>query len=161
MMNTEIIPAYRHKEEIRALFSEYTSMLTANDPSMQGYLAIQNYEEELSHLEEKYGPPSGRLYLACCGREAAGCIGLKKIDDQNCEMKRFYVRPQFRGRKLGVQLMQKIIMDAREIGYSHMLLDTLPFLEDAIRMYKKSGFYTIDRYNDSPVSTSIYMRLDL
>lgn len=161
MMNTEIIPAYRHKEEIRALFSEYTSMLTANDPSIQGYLAIQNYEEELSHLEEKYGPPSGRLYLACCGREAAGCIGLKKIDDQNCEMKRFYVRPQFRGRKLGVQLMQKIIMDAREIGYSHMLLDTLPFLEDAIRMYKKSGFYTIDRYNDSPVSTSIYMRLDL
>ncbi len=161
MMNTEIIPAYRHKEEIRALFSEYTSMLTANDPSIQGYLAIQNYEEELSHLEEKYGPPSGRLYLACCGGEAAGCIGLKKIDDQNCEMKRFYVRPQFRGRKLGVQLMQKIIMDAREIGYSHMLLDTLPFLEDAIRMYKKSGFYTIDRYNDSPVSTSIYMRLDL
>ncbi len=160
-MNTEIIPAYRHKEEIRALFSEYTSMLTANDPSMQGYLAIQNYEEELSHLEEKYGPPSGRLYLARCGKEAAGCIGLKKIDDQNCEMKRFYVRPQFRGRKLGVQLMQKIIMDAREIGYSHMLLDTLPFLEDAIRMYKKSGFYTIDRYNDSPVSTSIYMRLDL
>ena len=160
-MNTEIIPAYRHKEEIRALFSEYTSMLTANDPSMQGYLAIQNYEEELSHLEEKYGPPSGRLYLARCGKEAAGCIGLKKIDDQNCEMKRFYVRPQFRGRKLGVQLMQKIIMDAREIGYSHMLLDTLPFLEDAIRMYKKYGFYTIDRYNDSPVSTSIYMRLDL
>ena len=160
-MNTEIIPAYRHKEEIRALFSEYTSMLTANDPSMQGYLAIQNYEEELSHLEEKYGPPSGRRYLARCGKEAAGCIGLKKIDDQNCEMKRFYVRPQFRGRKLGVQLMQKIIMDAREIGYSHMLLDTLPFLEDAIRMYKKSGFYTIDRYNDSPVSTSIYMRLDL
>lgn len=160
-MNTEIIPAYRHKEEIRALFSEYTSMLTANDPSMQGYLAIQNYEEELSHLEEKYGPPSGRLYLARCGKEAAGCIGLKKIDDQNCEMKRFYVRPQFRGRKLGVQLMQKIIMDAREIGYSHMLLDTLPFLEDAIRMYKKSGFYTIDHYNDSPVSTSIYMRLDL
>ncbi len=160
-MNTEIIPAYRHKEEIRALFSEYTSMLTANDPSMQGYLAIQNYEEELSHLEEKYGPPSGRLYLARCGKEAAGCIGLKKIDDQNCEMKRFYVRPQFRGRKLGVQLMQKIIMDAREIGYSHMLLDTLPFLEDAIRMYKKSGFYTIDCYNDSPVSTSIYMRLDL
>ena len=160
-MNTEIIPAYRHKEEIRALFSEYTSMLTANDPSMQGYLAIQNYEEELSHLEEKYGPPSGRLYLARCGKEAAGCIGLKKIDDQNCEMKRFYVRPQFRGRKLGVQLMQKIIQDAKVIGYSHMLLDTLPFLEDAIRMYKKSGFYTIDRYNDSPVSTSIYMRLDL
>ena len=76
-------------------------------------------------------------------------------------MKRFYVRPRFRGQKLGGQLMQKIISDAKEIGYSYMLLDTLPFLESAIRMYQKFGFYTIDRYNDSPVSTSIYMRLDL
>ena len=69
-MNTEIIPAYRHKEEIRALFSEYTSMLTANDPSMQGYLAIQNYEEELSHLEEKY-PPGGCIWHATAKRPRA------------------------------------------------------------------------------------------
>lgn len=160
-MNTEMVLAYTHTKEITELFSEYTEMLIVNDRSIQKYLALQHYEEEINHLEEKYGMPSGRLYLASCNKEAAGCIGLRKIDEQNCEMKRFYVRPKFRGQKLGRQLMQKIISDAKEIGYSYMLLDTLPFLESAIRMYQKFGFYTIDRYNDSPVSTSIYMRLDL
>lgn len=157
----KIVPAYKHPEEIRALFSEYTDMLIANDKTFQEYLAIQHYDDEIKHLEEKYGYPWGRLYLAYCGTEVAGCIGLKKIDDQNCEMKRLYVRPRFRGQKLGEQLAAKIINDAREIGYSHMLLDTLPFLDKAIHMYEKFGFYTIDCYNDSPMSTSIYMRLDL
>ena len=76
-------------------------------------------------------------------------------------MKRLYVRPQFRGKQIGNQLVQKIIEDAKEIGYSHMLLDTLPFLKSAIHMYQKYGFYRIESYNDSPMSTSIYMRLDL
>ena len=76
-------------------------------------------------------------------------------------MKRLYVRPQFRGKKVGEQLIQRIIADAKEIGYSYMLLDTLPFLKTAIHMYKRLGFYTIKRYNDSPMNTSIYMKLDL
>lgn len=76
-------------------------------------------------------------------------------------MKRLYVRPQFRGNKLGERLVEKIIMDAKEIGYTHMLLDTLPFLEQAIHMYNKFGFYDIECYNDSPMRTSIYMKLDL
>lgn len=88
-------------------------------------------------------------------------MGLRRIDEQNCEMKRLYVRPQFRGNKIGEKLVQRIIGDAREIGYAAMLLDTLPFLESAVRIYQKIGFYTIDCYNDSPVSASIFMRLDL
>lgn len=160
-MNTEIILAYTHTQEINALFSEYTNMLIANDSSFQNYLAVQHYDEEINHLEDKYGMPSGRLYLAYCNGEAAGCIGLKKIDEKSCEMKRLYVRPQFRGRNIGKLLVRKIITDAKEIGYSYMLLDTLPFLETAIHMYEKFGFYPIDCYNDSPMSTSIYMRLDL
>ena len=76
-------------------------------------------------------------------------------------MKRLYVRPEFRGKRLGNILVEKIIADAKEIGYSYMLLDTLPFLQSAIRMYKKFGFYEIERYNDSPMDTSIYMKLDL
>jgi ribosomal protein S18 acetylase RimI-like enzyme len=76
-------------------------------------------------------------------------------------MKRLYVRPQFRGKNIGKLMVQKIITDAKEIGYSYMLLDTLPFLEKAIHIYKKFGFYTIDCYNNSPMNTSIYMRLDL
>ena len=76
-------------------------------------------------------------------------------------MKRLYVRPPFRGEGAGIQLVEKIIADAREIGYAHILLDTLPFLESAIGLYKKFGFYEIESYNDSPMETSIYMRLDL
>lgn len=160
-MNIEIIPAYDHPQEIGALFSEYTDMLIAGDSTFQNYLDLQHYDEETKHLEKKYGPPGGRLYLAYCGAEAAGCIGLRRIDARNCEMKRLYVRPQFRGNRLGEQLAGRIIADAREIGYSHMLLDTLPFLDAAISMYKKFGFYVIERYNDSPMDSAIYMKLDL
>lgn len=160
-MDIKIVLAYMHTQEITALFSEYTNMLVANDRSFQNYLDLQRYDEEIQHLEEKYGMPSGRLYLAYCDGEAAGCIGLKNMDGKNCEMKRLYVKPQFRGKNIGKLLIQKIIGDAKEIGYSYMLLDTLPFLEKAIHMYEKFGFYTIDCYNNSPMSTSIYMRLDL
>lgn len=160
-MNIKIIPAYKNAQEVETLFSEYTDMLIAGDSSFQQYLDIQHYDEEIKHLEAKYGTPFGRLYLAYYNEELAGCIGLRKIDEQNCEMKRLYVRPKFRGKQIGNQLVRKIIEDAKEIGYSHMLLDTLPFLENAISMYRKCGFYEIESYNDSPMSTSIYMKLDL
>lgn len=161
MENMEIIPAYGYPREVGALFSEYTGMLIAGDSSFREYLAIQHYDEEIAHLEMKYGLPWGRLYLARCGGEWAGCIGLRKMDGQNCEMKRLYVRPRFRGQRIGETLVQRIIADAREIGYAHMLLDTLPFLESAVHLYQKYGFYEIESYNDSPVGSSIYMRLDL
>ena len=94
MSKIEIIPGCDHPQEVKALFSEYTQMLLKGDPSFQQYLDIQHYDEELEHLETKYGMPYGRLYLAYCDDKAAGCIGLRKIDRQNCEMKRLYVRPQ-------------------------------------------------------------------
>lgn len=139
----------------------HKNTLIACDSSFQKYLDIQQYDEEVNHLEMKYGTPYGRLYLAYYNSEAAGCIGLRKIDEQNCEMKRLYIKPEFRGNKIGVQLIQKIILDAKEIGYTHMMLDTLPCLQSAILMYEKFGFYTIERYNNSPISTAIYMKLDL
>lgn len=160
-MGIKMVYAYDHTEEVSQLFTEYTDMLIENDSSFQKYLDIQNYSEEMELLESKYGLPEGRLYLVYCDEELAGCIGLRKIDNQNCEMKRLYVRPKFRGRKIGNLLVEKIIDDAKKIGYSHMLLDTLPFLKSAIHMYKKYGFYEIDSYNDSPMDTSIYMKLDL
>lgn len=136
-------------------------MLMEKDASIKGYLALQNYDEEIKHLEKTYGISDGRLYLLYCDEKAAGCIGLRKINDQLCEMKRLYIRPKFRGKKLGEFLIEKIITEAREIGYSHLLLDTLPFLPNAIHLYKKFGFYEIERYNDSPMDTAIYMKLDL
>ncbi len=160
-MKMEMVLAYNHKEEIGELFSEYTNMLVEGESSFQEYLDIQHYDEEVEHLEAKYGMPEGRLYVVYCDGEAAGCIGLRKIDEQNCEMKRLYVRPRFRGNKIGEKLVQKIIEDAKEIGYTAMLLDTLPFLQSALSIYEKAGFYRIDCYNDSPVGTSIFMKLDL
>lgn len=168
-MGVKLTLAYDHPHEVGELFAEYTDMLIANDPSFREYLAIQNYEKELEHLEEKYGLPCGRLYLAYVSDDSkdekndklAGCIGLRKIDGQNCEMKRLYVRPEFRGKHIGEQLVQRIIDDAKGIGYSYMLLDTLPFLKSALYLYRVHGFYEIESYNDSPMDTSIYMKLDL
>ena len=160
-MSLELIPAYDRPEEILSLFTEYTHMLVSHDPSFQIYLDIQHYEDEIRNLEAKYGQPDGRLYLALWEGEAAGCIALRKLDDGCCEMKRLYVRSAFRGYKIGDALVDRVIQDAKAIGYRHMLLDTLPFLEGAIHMYRKRGFYEIPCYNDSPVETTIFMQYDL
>lgn len=160
-MGLKILPAYEYLEEIRVLFFEYTALLIAGDGTFKEYLAVQNYDEEISHLSSKYGLPGGRLYIAFYDGEAAGCVGLRKIDEKNCELKRLYVKSAFRGKHIGNTLIQQIIKDAKEIGYSHMLLDTLPFLTSALCLYKACGFYEIPSYNNSPMSTSIYMKRDL
>ena len=160
-MSLELIPAYDRAEEILSLFTEYTHMLVSHDPSFQIYLDIQHYADEIRDLQAKYGQPDGRLYLALWEGEAAGCIALRKLDEQRCEMKRLYVRPAFRGHKIGDALVDRVIRDAKAIGYRYMLLDTLPFLESAIHMYQKRGFYEIPCYNDSPVETTIFMQYDL
>lgn len=99
MMNMEwsILPGYGREEEIRQLFTEYTDMVLAGDPAFAGYLARQHYEDELAHPARKYAPPHGRLYLVCTGSTPVGCIALKALDDTRCEMKRLYVRPEYRG----------------------------------------------------------------
>ena len=121
--------------------------------------------QRTEHLEKKYGQPYGRLYLACCDGQAAGCVGLKPLTKEergtNGELKRLYVRPEFRGNRLGSLLMSRILEDAGEIGYRHIYLDTLPFLQSAVYLYRKFGFYEIEKYNNSPVESTIYMRLDL
>ena len=160
-MKTEIVPAFDRKNEIKDLFTEYTQMLIDGDSRFKEYLDIQNYDEEVAHLEKKYGPPGGRLYLAYVDSQAAGCIGMRKLDEENCEMKRLYVKPEFRRNGLGKILVDRIISDAKKEGYRHILLDTLPFLESALKMYKAYGFYEIPCYNDSPMDTSIFLKLDI
>lgn len=160
-MSLTIISAYEHPQEIGALFSEYTQALIAGEPSFVEYLSLQNYDEEVRHLKQKYGTPGGRLYLALWNRKPAGCIGLRRMDEENCEMKRLYVRPQYRDKHIGGKLVRQVIDDAKSIGYSHMLLDTFSFLDSAIRMYRALGFYEIERYNDNPIDGCIYMKLDL
>ena len=156
-----LVNAYSYKDEVRELFSEYTAMLIEGDPQFKEYLSIQNFDRELEDLEYKYGLPYGRLYLVYCGESLAGCIGLRKISNDICEMKRLYVRPLFRKNGIGDFLVKRTIADAKEIGYKKMRLDTLPFLTSAEKLYRKNGFYDIPCYNNSPMHSSIYMQLDL
>ena len=160
-VKTEIAEAFDRKSEIKELFTEYTKMLVDGDSKFKEYLDIQNYDEEIEHLEKKYGPPGGRLYIAYVDSQPAGCIGLRRINDESCEIKRLYVRPEFRRAGLGRLLVERIIRDAKTEGYRCILLDTLPFLESAMRLYKAYGFYEIESYNDSPLETSIFMRMDI
>lgn len=160
-MGCELVPAYAHKAEVKELFSEYMDMLIAGESQFSEYLVIQNYDDELEHLEHKYGMPEGRLYLLYDDGRLAGSVGLRRIDGENGELKRLYIRPAFRGKHYGEMLTRRILADAREAGYSHILLDTLPFLRTAIAMYERLGFYRIEQYNDSPIETTIYMKYDL
>jgi len=161
MNDITIVPGYTYPQEISTLFTEYTNLLIENDPTFQDYLNLQHYDNELQHLEEKYGLPNGRLYLAFYDTTPAGCIALRQLSPTECEMKRLYVRPQYRGHHISDLLITQLITDAKTIGYTTMLLDTLPFLKSAIHIYKKRGFQEIPSYNNSPMSTSIYMKLNL
>lgn len=160
-MELIIQPGYDAPQEIAALFSEYTAALVKGDPAFRAYLDKQGYDDEVLHPGRKYGLPGGRLYLARIEGEPAGCIALRQLDERRCEMKRLYVRPAYRERGLGGQLIRRVIEDAREIGYECILLDTLPFLTDAISMYRRRGFVDIPSYNNSPMENLVYMRLDL
>ncbi len=160
-MALEITYAYSQPEEIRALFQEYTDMLLQEEPAFGQYLDLQHYGDEIAHLERKYGLPEGRLYLARWDGAAAGCVGLRKLDRERCELKRLYVRPAFRRRRIGEDLLRQVVEDARAMGYRAMLLDTLPSLQSAIRLYRRFGFHPIPRYNDSPLDSTVYMGLDL
>ena len=160
-MALELIPAYDRQDEVRELFTEYTHMLVELDPKFQESLDEQNYDEELEHLEEKYGLPGGRLYLAYWDGELAGCVGMKKLDGVTGELKRLYVRPAFRGQRLGRKLVERIIEDARSLGYTRLMLDTMPELVSARHMYENMGFHVPERYNNSPLDTTIFMEYRL
>lgn len=160
-MGLEIAYAYEEPEEIRALFQEYTALLLEKEPAFRQYLDLQHYDRETAHPEDKYGLPEGRLYLARWDGAAAGCGALRKLDGGCCELKRLYVRPAFRGHRIGEALLERLIVDACAIGYRHMLLDTLPALDSALRLYRRFGFHDIPRYNDSPLASTIYLGLDL
>ena len=160
-MELEIKEGYEFKNEIKELFTEYVEIVIEGDNTFKEYLEQQHFEQEIEHLKEKYGKPYGRLYIAFYNGELAGCIGLKKFDDEKAEMKRLFVKPKFRGKHIGNILTEKIIKDAKEIGYKSIILDTFPFLTSAIKMYKNMGFYEIEQYNDSPMKDAVYLKLDL
>lgn len=160
-MNVRIELAYDKIDEIRGLFTEYTNMLLNTYEGIGDCLKIQNYDDEVRDLNAKYGLPMGRLYVIYCENNLAGCIALRKINDKSCEMKRLYIKSEFQGKHLGDLLVQKTIAEAREIGYKHIFLDTVPGMTSGIGLYKKYGFVETDCYSDVCIKDFIYMKLDL
>ena len=142
-------------EIARQLFKEYAAGVGIN-------LCFQNFQQELDELPGAYAPPTGRLLLAMTNGEAFGCVALRKIGANTCEMKRLFVRPEFRGTGLGLKLAEAIISAGRELGYRRMRLDTLPDkMERAVRMYRSLGFKEIEPYYENPVEVVTYMELQL
>lgn len=153
----KLIQAKSEKEinQARRLFEEYSAWLGVN-------LCFQNFEKELAELPGEYVPPSGRLWLAMENDQVAGCVALRKIGEGTGEMKRLYVRPEFRGKGLGRRLTEAIIEAAGEIGYQKLRLDTLPGkMDQAIAMYRSLRFKDIEKYYDNPYDTAAYMELSL
>lgn len=140
--------------QARRLFEEYARSLEVD-------LGFQGFAEELAGLPGNYSPPAGRLLLARCGDLVAGCVALRRLEPQVCEMKRLYVRPAFRGLGVGRMLAERIIQEAKGAGYQRMRLDTLPSMGAAATLYHEMGFVAIPPYRDNPVEGSAFLELDL
>ncbi|MGH9343070.1 MAG: GNAT family N-acetyltransferase [Terriglobia bacterium] len=157
-MEISIIQATSEAEigEARSLFKEYAASLNFS-------LCFQNFAHELASLPGSYAPPSGRLLLAKVAGRAAGCAALRRMDSQTGELKRLYVRPEFRGQGIGRTLTKKIIEEARERRYFRLRLDTLDSMAEAQSLYRSLGFAQIEPYRINPtgVGDAVCMELAL
>jgi len=141
--------------QARELFLEYAQSLGFS-------LCFQNFDNELAGLPGDYVLTEGRLLLAEFQGELAGCVALHNLEAGICEMKRLYLRPLFRGRGAGRALAERIIAEARQIGYRRMRLDTVaPVMKDAVAMYRKLGFKEVAPYCANPIAGALYMELEL
>jgi len=156
MTSVELVEASAPDDFVagKALIQEYAAALGVD-------LCFQNFAEELRSLSDIYGPPRGCLLLARQGAESAGCVAVRPFDGATCEMKRLYVRRQYRGFGLGRRLTEAAIRRARELGYSRIVLDTLQSMTQANSLYESLGFREIGAYYPNPLSGVRYLALDL
>ena len=143
-----------HFECIRALFLQYADSLDFD-------LDFQHFNDELDTLPGDYAPPDGCLILAEDTGKWAGCVALRCLEDDICEMKRLYVLPDFRSRGVGKILAQAVISEACNKGYAKMRLDTIESMHAARKLYASLGFYTIGPYRYNPIDGASYMELRL
>ena len=142
-------------DQVRALFREYHTWIGTA-------ICFRDFEKELAELPGRYGGEDGRLLLGLFEERLAGCVALRRLDESTCEMRRLFLRAEFQGNGLGREMAQKIIDEARSIGYAKMRLNTHPGKMDrAVALYRSFGFTEIPRYTSYPIPDTIFMELDL
>jgi ribosomal protein S18 acetylase RimI-like enzyme len=143
-----------HLIVIRELFLEYAESLGFS-------LCFQDFDNELAGLPGEYAPPTGCLILSVVNSIPCGCVALHKLEEGICEMKRLYIKPEFRGKGFGKLLVNAVIDEAKKIGYTKMRLDTVPQMKEAINLYREIGFKEIEPYRENPIDGALYMEMDL
>lgn len=139
---------------VKELIEEYVRALGVD-------LSFQEIEEELADLHRAYGPPRGRILVAVRDGVVTGCVALRPLEGDACEMKRLYVRPGLRGGGVGRRLALAVIEVAGDLGYARMRIDTLPRMDAARRLYASLGFREIEPYRFNPVPGTSFMELEL
>lgn len=157
MDNIEILEVQNNEQlaEIKALFQGYAALV---QKTVHGY--SNGVLTDIPKLPGEYILPEGMLLLAFCDGKVAGCIGLRKLTSSTCEMRRLYVKPEFRAMGIGRKLALASIEKGQALGYSFMRLDTIPHFREAVALYEAMGFKRIERYNDVPLRDAIFMELD-
>lgn len=139
---------------LRDLFEEYAGSLGIP-------LDFQGFEGEVADLPGRYAAPRGALWLALADGRAVGCVALRPLKPDVCEIKRLYVRPAFRGTGLGRRLAETVLAEAGRLGYRQVYLDTLPSMGGAIALYRALGFTEIEPYYDNPVPGALFLGREL
>ena len=155
VFETDISPfAEQDLEAVRRLFNEYAQSLSVD-------LAFQSFEDEVAALPGGYAPPTGALLVARVGGEPIGCVALRAIDAETCELKRLFVRPAHRGGGVGLRLLESAVAEARRLGYRRLRLDTIPEMGRAQELYERFGFRDIAAYTENPVAGARFLELEL
>ena len=141
-------------EQVRQYFRNYAAWLGVD-------LSYQNFDEEMASLPGRYADPQGRLFYAEHDGKGAGCVGIRQLDEGVCELKRLYVDPACRGLGVGRLLALAAIRAARRIGYRKILIDTLPAMRIAVRLYRELGFQEAPAYYQTAIEGTQFLALDL
>jgi ribosomal protein S18 acetylase RimI-like enzyme len=137
-----------------SLFQEYANSLNIS-------LAFQNFDEELNIINSMYGSPTGCLLLVYDNELPVACAAYRKIGEDICELKRMYIKPDYRGKGIGQEIMNILCTRSKLNGYRLMRLDTLDTMTPAIKLYSNNGFYTIEAYYHNPNEGVVYMEKSL
>lgn len=136
-------------------------LIVAYQASLGVDLAFQDFAHEVATLPGGYAPPDGVLLVAAVRGRTVGCVGVRRFDVERCEMKRLYVEPGARRSGAGRVLAEQAMAHARRLGYTRMLLDTLPSMLPAQTLYERLGFYDVPAYRVNPVAGTRYLEARL